>query len=64
MGWKIDDSRCIFKGMGGAHEGFVVLVHIPVGGGLLPYRDVYLLAPQPMRKLKPALKTFNLQSQI
>lgn len=24
-------------------EGFVVLVHIPTDGGLLPYRDVYLV---------------------
>jgi hypothetical protein len=26
-----------------AEEGFVVLVHIPTDGGLLPYRDVYLV---------------------
>jgi hypothetical protein len=29
--------------MGDAEEGFVVLVHIPIGGGLLPYREVYLV---------------------
>jgi hypothetical protein len=29
--------------MGYVDEGFVVLVHITVGGGLLPYRDVYLV---------------------
>jgi hypothetical protein len=29
--------------MGDAEEGFVVLVHIPTGGGLLPYRDVYIV---------------------
>ena len=29
--------------MGDAEGGFIVLVHIPAGGGLSPYRDVYLV---------------------
>jgi hypothetical protein len=29
--------------MGNAEEGFVVLVHIPIGGTMAPYRDVYLV---------------------
>jgi hypothetical protein len=29
--------------MGDAEEGFVVLVYIPIGGTMAPYRDVYLV---------------------
>ena len=29
--------------MGDVSGGFVVLVHIPVGGGMSPYREVYLV---------------------
>jgi hypothetical protein len=29
--------------MGDAEGGFIVPVHIPAGGGLSPYRDVYLV---------------------
>ena len=50
--------------MGDAEEGFVVLVHILLGGGLVPFGMFIWLAAQPLRKLKPALKTFTPQSRI
>jgi hypothetical protein len=47
-----------------AHEGFVVLVHIPVGGGLLPYRDVYLVGCTTYEEAEASIKDLYPHSQI
>jgi hypothetical protein len=42
--------------MGETDEGFVVLVHVTVGGGLLPYRDVYLVGCTTYEEAEASIK--------
>jgi hypothetical protein len=42
--------------MGDVGEGFVVLVHITVGGGLSPYRDVYLVGCSTYEEAEASIK--------
>ena len=42
--------------MGDAEEGFVVLVHILLGGGLVPYRNVYLVGCSTFEEAEASIK--------
>jgi hypothetical protein len=44
------------QGMGDAEEGFVVLVHIPLGDGLVPYRNVYLVGCSTCEEAEASIK--------
>jgi hypothetical protein len=51
--------------MGDAERGFIVLVHIPVGGGLSPYRDVYLVGSLTHEEAEAKIKDlYPLQAEI
>jgi hypothetical protein len=42
--------------MGDVEEGFVVLVYILLGGGLLPYRNVYLVGCSTSEEAEASIK--------
>jgi hypothetical protein len=42
--------------MGDTEEGFVVLVHIPMGGPMAPYRDVYLVGCSTSNEAEATIK--------